>query len=228
MSFIVIEGLDGAGKSTQIKLLTNYLKQKGIGVESLHFPRTDSPFFGELVARFLRGELGALNEVDPYVVALLYAGDRKDASTLLKSWLNSNRTILLDRYVYSNIAFQCAKLPEQSQQKKLRDWIYELEFNYFGIPKPDLNIFLDVPFDFTVSRLTKQRDGNDREYLNGSSDIHEDDLSFQEKVRRVYLNQVDYDSNFVVVPCSNKTGGMGEQQEIFNKIIPIINERLSI
>ncbi|MFO8022169.1 MAG: thymidylate kinase, partial [Perlabentimonas sp.] len=176
----------------------------------------------------LRGELGALNEVDPYVVALLYAGDRKDASEQLNGWLGNNKTVLLDRYVYSNIAFQCAKLTNQEEQVKLRDWIYDLEYNYFGIPKPDLNIFLDVPFDFTVSRLTKQRDGKDREYLNGSSDIHEDDLSFQEKVRRVYLKQVDYDPNFVVVPCNNNTGGMGNQNDIFNKIIPIINHRINI
>ncbi len=228
MSFIVIEGLDGAGKSTQLKLLSNYFNDRGVEVETLHFPRTDSPFFGELVARFLRGELGALNEVDPYVVALLYAGDRKDASEQLNGWLGNNKTVLLDRYVYSNIAFQCAKLTNQEEQVKLRDWIYDLEYNYFGIPKPDLNIFLDVPFDFTVSRLTKQRDGKDREYLNGSSDIHEDDLSFQEKVRRVYLKQVDYDPNFVVVPCNNNTGGMGNQNDIFNKIIPIINHRINI
>lgn len=228
MSFIVIEGLDGAGKSTQLKLLSNYFNERGVEVETLHFPRTDSPFFGEMVARFLRGELGALNEVDPYIVALLYAGDRKDASELLNGWLSNNKTVLLDRYVYSNIAFQCAKLASEDGQVKLRDWIYDLEFNYFGIPKPDLNIFLDVPFDFTVSRLTKKRDGKDREYLNGSSDIHEDDLSFQEKVRRVYLNQVDFDPNFVVVPCNNNSGSMGNQNDIFNKIIPIINHRINI
>ncbi|PKP35037.1 MAG: thymidylate kinase, partial [Bacteroidetes bacterium HGW-Bacteroidetes-15] len=159
MSFIVIEGLDGAGKSTQLKLLGNYFSQLGIECETLHFPRTDSPFFGDLIARFLRGELGNLEQVDPYVVAMLYAGDRRDASELLNNWLKANKTILLDRYVYSNIAFQCAKLKDAQAQNTLRNWIYDLEFSYFKIPKPDLNIFLDVPFDFTVSRLTKHREG---------------------------------------------------------------------
>jgi dTMP kinase len=228
MSFIVIEGLDGAGKSTQIKLLGNYLAQKGISCESLHFPRTDSPFFGELIARFLRGELGSLDQVDPYVVALLYAGDRKDASNLLKGWLNDNKTIILDRYVYSNIAFQCAKLNDLNEQKKLRNWIYELEFSYFDIPKPDLNIFLDVPFNFTVSRLTKNREGMDRDYLQGSVDIHEDNLSFQEKVRQVYLQQESIDSSFVVIPCSNSAGDMGDQIEIHDRIISVVNKQLSI
>lgn len=228
MSFIVIEGLDGAGKSTQLKLLENYLLQKGIECRSLHFPRTDSPFFGELIARFLRGELGKLEEVDPYVVAMLYAGDRKDAADLLSGWLNSNKTILLDRYVYSNIAFQCAKLESKEAQLNLRNWIYELEYSYFKIPKPDLNVFLDVPFDFTVSRLTKNREGDDRHYLKGSKDIHEDNLSFQEKVRKVYLEQEKIDPSFVVIPCSNEHGVMGEQNEIFQKLLPVVNKRIGI
>jgi len=73
MALIVIEGLDGAGKSTQIDILTNQLKDKAIPSHFLHFPRVEAPFFGELIARFLRGDLGAIDRVDPYVVALLYA-----------------------------------------------------------------------------------------------------------------------------------------------------------
>ncbi len=225
MSFIVIEGLDGAGKSTQLKLLGDYLLSKGKPFESLHFPRTNSPFFGELVARFLRGELGMLEQVDPYVVALLYAGDRKDAASILNGWLNDGKTILLDRYVYSNIAFQCAKLNDIDEQRKLRDWIYDLEFNYFGIPKPDLNIFLDVPFEFTKSKLTQNRDGEDRNYLKGNVDIHEENLSFQEKVRRVYLDQVKYDSNYLIINCSNKNGEMEDMRLIFDKIVKSIVDR---
>lgn len=228
MSFIVIEGLDGAGKSTQLHLLADYLKSKGVECESLHFPRTDSPFFGELIARFLRGELGELEQVDPYVVALLYAGDRKDAATLLNQWLSSGKTILLDRYVYSNIAFQCAKLNGVDEQKRLRDWIYDLEFNYFAIPKPNLNIFLDVPFQFTVSKLTKHRNGADRDYLKGNVDIHENNLSFQEKVRRVYLMQESFDNDFVVIPCANGQGEMSEQNEVFEKILAVVQNRLKV
>lgn len=223
MSFIVIEGLDGAGKSTQLQMLAQRFNAQGISCEALHFPRTDSPFFGELIGRFLRGELGKLEEVDPYVVAMLYAGDRRDAASILQGWLSKGKTILLDRYVYSNIAFQCAKLSNADEQKRLRDWIYELEFAYFGIPKPTLNIFLDVPFDFTVSRLQNQRTGADREYLKGSVDIHEEDLSFQERVRQVYLKQPQYDDSFVVIPCANEQGKMGNKDEIFSKIVLAID-----
>ena len=109
MKLFVIEGVDGSGKSTQIKLLSEHLISKGHNCEFLHFPRTDAPYFGELIARFLRGEFGSLNEVDPYLVAMLYAGDRKDASDKIKGWLEKRKIVLLDRYTYSNIAYQCAK-----------------------------------------------------------------------------------------------------------------------
>ena len=110
MKFAVIEGLDGSGKSTQLSMLKNYLKAHKISFEYLHFPRTDSPVFGELIARFLRGELGENNAVNPYLVALIYAGDRNDASGLIRGWLNENKLVIVDRYVFSNIAYQCAKI----------------------------------------------------------------------------------------------------------------------
>lgn len=228
MAFIVVEGLDGAGKSTQIEMLGKHLSQKGIEYESMHFPRTNSPFFGELIARFLRGELGDLNNVDPYIVALLYAGDRRDAAEELSGWIKKGITVILDRYVYSNIAFQCAKLSTEVDRQKLRNWIFDLEFNYFGIPKPDINIFLDVPFKFTASKLTKQRKGIDRDYLQGQSDIHEASLTFQENVRKVYLDQPNHDNNFVIVPCGNSIGEMDEPNAIFQRVIATIEHKLNI
>ena len=80
--FIVLEGLDGAGKSTQIAKLRDMFRAKGVESEYLHFPRFDAPVYGELIARFLRGDLGGVESVNPYLVALLYAGDRADAAAV--------------------------------------------------------------------------------------------------------------------------------------------------
>lgn len=225
MKILVIEGLDGSGKSTQISLLKNYFEKQERDCEYIHFPRTDIPWFGELIARFLRGELGELREVDPYLVAMLYAGDRKDASDMIRNWLAKGKIVLLDRYTYSNIAYQCAKLNTPEEQEKLRKWIFDLEFGYFGIPKPDLNIFLDVPFSFTQGKLTTERQGNDRKYLNRLNDIHESSLEFQMKVRNIYLHVAITDPLLEVINCSSEDGKMLPQQIIFEKIINLLSDK---
>lgn len=222
--FIVIEGLDGAGKSTQVKLIREKLKENGIESEYLHFPRFDAPLFGDLVARFLRGELGALESVNPYLVALIYAGDRADASSTIEKWLREGKYVIVDRYVYSNIAYQCAKITESGEREKLRNWIVDTEYNQYKIVEPDLSLFLDVPFKFTTKKLTENREGEDREYLNGARDIHEESLSLQERVREVYLSEAARDDHsFRVIDCSSASGDMLPPEEIFSKINNVLN-----
>jgi len=225
MKLFVIEGVDGAGKSTQIKLLKDFFLNRGFKCEYLHFPRTESQYFGELIARFLRGEFGSLNEVDPYLVAMLYAGDRKDASELIGSWLKEGKVVLLDRYTYSNIAYQCAKLQDQSAQEELMRWILDLEFKHFSIPQPDLNIFLDVPFEFTEKKLLNIRTGSDRTYLNGTRDIHEESLVFQKKVRDIYMKVASSDNRLALVDCSKGSDEMLPPEKIFEIILKIFTDR---
>ena len=225
MKLFVVEGVDGSGKSTQIRLLNDYFSKKGYQCEYLHFPRTDAPFFGELIARFLRGEFGSLGEVNPWLVAMLYAGDRMDASELIHGWLNKGSIVILDRYTYSNIAYQCAKISDIREQEKLMKWILDLEFSHFSIPKPDLNIFLDVPFTFTEKKLSVSRTGEDRRYLNGTRDIHEESLSFQKKVREMYVKVSSIDDRLCLVDCSDEKGEILPPEKIFNRIIKIISER---
>jgi dTMP kinase len=225
MKLFVVEGIDGAGKSTQIKLLNKYFSLKGLNCEFLHFPRTDAPFFGELIARFLRGEFGSLNEVNPWLVAMLYAGDRKDAASIIYNWLNDGKIVLLDRYTYSNLAYQCAKLHEPAEQQSLMKWIIELEFSHFGIPEPGLNIFLDVPFAFTEKKLSVSRQGSDRSYLNGTQDIHENSLDFQRSVREMYLKVAQADNRLCVINCSDNNGKMLPPLQISELIIAEITRR---
>lgn len=223
MKFIVVEGVDGSGKSTQIKLLTKHLEMNGIAYRYVHFPRTDSKIYGELIARFLRGDFGNLKAVDPYLVALLYAGDRKDAAAMISDWLNQGFLVLLDRYVYSNIAFQCAKLNDPAQQDALRSWILDLEYGYNGIPKPDVNILLDVPFSFTQKKLTAERTGDERDYLQGMRDIHEEDLDFQKRVRNMYVRQSETCDDLKIVNCIDDQGEMSAPEIIFGKILNLIH-----
>ena len=225
MGLIVIEGLDGAGKSTQINRLNEYLVSKGHRCRQLHFPRTDSPVYGGLIARFLRGELGDIHQVNPYLVAVIYAGDRLDFKPTLEKWLHDGDMILLDRYVYSNVAYQCAKISDTEENRALREWILHMEFEYHGLPKPDLNIFLDVPFMFTRQKLTDHREGDERQYLQGKMDIHEADLDFQECVRQSYLSLSDTDG-FVKIDCSDGNSILSVDQ-IFNKVVTVLKDHLT-
>ncbi len=216
--FVVIEGLDGSGKSTQIDLLLDYMRGSGIPFEYLHFPRTDHGHYGALVARFLRGDLGPLEAVHPYLVALIYAGNRLDSKKLIQAWLEEGLYVIADRYVVSNIAFQCAKLKTARERRELKEWILDLEYNYHQIPRPDLNIFLDVPFHFTARKLSAERNGDDRSYLEGKLDIHEQNLEFQKKVRDVYLDHASSDNTMHIVNCADRQGEMLPQERIFEKL----------
>ena len=216
MKFAVIEGIDGSGKSTQIALLQEHLTQKKLSFKYLHFPRTDSPVYGHLIARFLRGEFGNNEQVNPYLVALIYAGDRKDAANLINQWLNEKYLVIVDRYVFSNIAYQCAKLKEQPEKDKLKNWILDFEYSYNKIPKPDINIFLDVPFQFTIERLTKDRTGADRGYLKGVTDIHEENIDFQNKVRDMYIDLTQTEKSLQMINCSENKNMMQPTENFLN------------
>jgi dTMP kinase len=203
------------------------LTSKGVTLRYLHFPRYDSPLYGELIGKYLRGDFGSIEQVHPQIVALLFALDRMDAAATIKEWLAAGDCVLLDRYVYSNIAYQCSKIMMQPQfaqnreqlAKELRDWIFDTEYNKYGIPKPDLNLFLNVPIEFVDSKLKESRNGDDdRDYLNGKEDIHEADIKFQISVREIYLQQTELDPNFVKVCCEDANGKMLPPAEIFANI----------
>lgn len=225
---IVLEGLDGAGKSTQVRLLKEYLESKVEDLRYIHFPRYDAPVYGDLISRFLKGEFGDNGAVHPQLVALLFAEDRHGAAPEICQALSQGKTVLLDRYVYSNIAYQCAKMPTDSGADALRKWIFDTEFGTFGEPRPDLNIFLDVPIGFVEKNLTSHREGADRSYLGSTDaqDIHEADINFQRRVREMYLRQAAVDPGLCVVDCSAEDGSMLPSDEIFAKIKALADAKL--
>ncbi len=220
---IAIEGLDGAGKSTQIDLLLRYLEQKKIKTQFVHFPRTAyKNTYGDMISKFLRGEYGKLEEVHPQLVALLFAQDRYDFSATMKKWLDDGDYVVMDRYVLSNIAFQCAKLTIPREQEELSQWILDFEFEYNKIPIPDLSIYLDVPFSFVRNALTNTRKGEERAYLQGKTDIHEASLSFQKNVKQQYDRMLDHNKLFQRIDCATENQGMKAPQVIHEQIVKLL------
>ncbi len=220
--FIAIEGLDGSGKSTQIDLLIAHFRAQGIETRFIHFPRHNEGVFGKLIARFLRGEFGEVKDVHPQLVALLFAEDRKEFATILQGWLDAGHVVLCDRYVLSNIAFQCAKLDDPIAKESLREWILEFEYTYNKIPKPDFSLHLSVPFAFTERALTARMAAQARDYLDGGHDIHEKDFALQKAVRLAYETLVATDPSIRNIVCADDAGQMRPIAEIHQLILDAI------
>lgn len=215
---ITIEGLDGAGKSTQIKLLTERLTQLGRSYKFIHFPLMEEGVYGELVAEFLRGEFGALEQVHPKLVALLFAENRAENKTKMEDWLEEGNLVILDRYVKSNIAFQCAKVADPKGKEALKKWILDFEFGNRQLPKPKASFFLNVPITQIEKSLQQARKGRDRAYLKGKSDIHEDSMDLQKNVLQEYKKMLQETSNFFEVNCFSEEGKWLSPQEIHEYI----------
>lgn len=217
--FWVIEGLDGCGKTTQLNLLQESLDKQGIEYKYIHFPMLNQGIYGNLIAEFLRGEFGSVENVHPKLVALLFANDRKEHIDKIINWLKDGYYVLADRYVYSNIAFQCAKLVDDEEKSILKKWILDFEFGRNNLPRPDKTLFLNVPFKFVQASLSQERTGNDRDYLNGKEDIHEKSMDLQKHVYAEYQKLVAEESDFTSIDCFNDSGLFRSREEIHQLIL---------
>jgi len=199
---VCLEGCDSSGKSVQLNLISKYLKDNNYSYVSYHFPMYGHNQFSEMIAKFLRGEFGSIGEVDPLWIANMYALDRFRFLPELEKSLNDNDVVILDRYVFSNIAYQCAYFENEADILQMKNWIFDFEFGFLKLPYPDLNIFLDVPIKILEERLNKNREGADRNYLNGKKDIYEINYQFQSRVRNNYLNFMSLAPNCKIVNCA--------------------------
>lgn len=215
---LTLEGLDGAGKTTQIKLLQQYYQSQNIPFKTIHFPSLNKGYYGNLIADYLRGDWGNLESIPLKVLALLFAGDRHEHIHLINNWLAEGKVVLADRYVHSNIAYQCAKCPDLKAKTDLKQWILDFEYGYHKLPQPNLTIYLDIPFQAITEHLTKKRRGEDRTYLQGKTDIHEADLELQARVHREFLNLVESEANFYKVDCYDAAANFLDAESIHLKI----------
>ena len=193
--FIVFEGIDGSGKRTQLEMLAVALGRKGIACSRIGFPQYGG-FFGKLVARFLNGEFGSLDEVDPHFSALLYAGDRLEARPAIESALADGKALLADRYVGSNLAHQGSRVPKEKRQEFF-GWLKQLEYGIYALPAEDLVIYLRVPVA-EAHRLIGNK--APRDYTNLRRDLQEADLSHLESASQVY-DDLSQQLHWVRIEC---------------------------
>lgn len=218
-NFIAIEGIDGAGKRTQIDLLANWLDRQGFDYARISFPRYDS-FFGRLVGRFLDGGFGPVERVDARLSALLYAGDRLEAKPELEDILHrQGKTLVTDRYIASNLAHQTARAPAAERDEFLT-WLSQLEYKIYGLPVEDLVVYLRVP-----AAVAQQQVGQKgaRGYTSRRHDLLEADLRHLEEAARVY-DLLARESNWVTVECCDAAGAMRTPEAIHEEVVRAVEQ----
>ncbi|NWG15745.1 MAG: deoxynucleoside kinase [Chloroflexi bacterium] len=167
--FVVLEGNQGLGKTTQARLLTQYLTQHNIAHRLYCFPRYES-FFGQLAAAFLRGEHGSIESTSPYLVAMIFANDRLLVRDEIRQALEDGMLVLADRWVSSNLAVQASKFQNDADREAFNQWVQEMEYEVFGQPRPDLTIYLRARPEVTFHQL---RNREQQQHLKGKADIEE-------------------------------------------------------
>lgn len=221
-SFIVIEGGDGSGKATQAKKLYSRLKDDGKVVRKIEFPDYKSPSSG-LIKMYLNGEFGTTpDDVSPYVASTFYAVDRY--ASYKKYWGDfyaNGGIIIADRYTTSNMIHQGAKIEDKAEREKYLNWLWDFEFNMFGLPVPDCVIFLDVPPVYT-QKIIKNR--HNKYTGRKNKDIHERDREYMKKVYEASLTIANrYGWHRI---CCIEDGHMLSIDDIHKQIYSIIRQKL--
>lgn len=179
---IVLDGLDGSGKSTQLDRLNGYFAEKGIHYKQISFPDYEQPS-SALVTMYLNGEFGgSADAVNAYAASSFYAVDRY--ASYQKFWRDAyedGTLILAARYTTSNAIHQMGKLPKEEWDGYLA-WLCEYEYEKLGLPRPDTVLFLDMPLDISQKLLSGRYGGDERK-----KDIHERDLTYLKHCRESAL-----------------------------------------
>lgn len=218
---IVIDGGDGSGKQTQVTLLEEYLIKSHKKVKVVDFPRYYTSFHGRTVAKFLRGEFGALDQISPYLASLAYALDRASMKEELEMFLKKGGYVLANRYATSTLGHQAARISDETERNKFIKWAYQLEYNVHRIPKEDVVVFLYVPWKIGME-LTKKK--TVRAYLQGKEDIQEKDIEHRMNAEKMYLELCKRYRHWIRIDCT-QNGKLLSREVIHNKVLRELQKR---
>lgn len=208
-SLIVIEGIDGSGKTTQIDLLAKALVEKKIPYEVISFPRYGDNIYAELVARYLEGEFGTIAQVNPYLISLAFAGDRLLAKPEIEKWLNESKIVLANRYISANKAHMGAHLTGD-QREEFISWLDVLEYQTHQMPREDLTILLSVDPKTGQKNLASRL-----------PDLHEENIKHLEEANKIYLELSKQENNWHVIDCM-RDSQMRSPEDIHQELLRVL------
>lgn len=218
---IAIDGGDNVGKATQADLLMRRLVEEGILVGKMDFPRFSQNTFGHLLQDCIDGNCGDFMHLNPKIASTLFAADRFESKKELTEWLEEGRTVILDRYVSANMLHQGAKIDDPDEREEFLRWLDHVEYEIFGMPRPDLTIYLEVPPEESQKLL---------EYVVSigaeKPDVAEVDAEHQKKVAECanYLRQSR--DKWITVQCLNEEGHLRSREDIHEELFSIVKEQL--
>lgn len=217
---ISIEGNDASGKQTQSKLLYEYLQHNRIESSLITFPNYahDSSM---LVRMYLSGKFGDKpDDVNAKTASILFACDRFGSyKTQWEEDYRNGKVIIADRYTTSNAIHQASKIHDAQERDEFLDWLFELEYDTLGLPKPDMTIFLNMPFEIS-SRLMKERSQKAGE---AQKDIHESDLEYLERTNKNAI-EISKKLGWLEISCVNDKGNLKTVEEIHQEIISLLHQ----
>lgn len=216
---VAIEGIDGSGKGTQASRLRDTLRQQGLRVELLSFPRYRETEFGRKIGDFLNGRFGSLDQANPFLVALLFAGDRLESRSHLRRVLAENDIVICDRFVASNVAHQGAKR-DGDERQELVDWILTVEHGIHELPRPDLTIYLDVPVAWATRLIALKAQ---RTYTDKAADLQEADANYLQRVADVYQHLAATEPDWVRV-TSLRGDELKSVEEIASDVLSVVRQ----
>ncbi len=214
---IVIEGPDGSGKTEQWKLLAQSFKKEGYQIELVDFPQYSKVSAG-LIGNYLRGIYGKPDDVSSCVASLFYALDRYDLSFRMRQWLAEEKIILANRYVASNGGHQGGKIHNERERKNFLKWLYRTEYEILGIPKPDINVFLDLPIEVSL-RLIKKR--------GLTPDGHENIQHLRNAHASYHAMIKEFPREFLVINCM-RGRKLRLPEDIHEEVLSKIKEKLRL
>ena len=220
---IVVAGIDGSGKTAQTKRLLERLRGEGCPAAEEEFPRYEEGFFGKTIGRYLRNEFGPAGDVDPHLASVLYAGDRWEAKARMDAALGQGQVLVCNRYVSANLAHQGGKIPDEAGREAFFAWVERMEYEVFGIPRPDLTVFLSLPVDVASDLVGRKEQ---RGYLGErKKDGHEADAAHLANAQVAYEHLCRTRPNWRRIECVD-AGRLKSIEEIGEEVWAEVSRRL--